>query len=275
MIHLAAVQAAFPELRDVTVLVESGQKHVLLATRNGAEVVLKLIKPNQNAEAVRREILAVANLNRSYIPPVIDSGLRKIESHERLYIIEPRVNGESYRDRLVREPKPSVDFVIQLADFLLRACCDFESLKIVHRDLKPENLLIEVGGKVWVIDFGIARLLDATSLTPTRQRFGKFTPGYGAPEQLRNLKAQINARADLFSVGVVLYESLAGFQPYYVGTQDEMEVIRRVTEDDLPHLVLPVNQAFADFVMFLCARFPSRRPQTAADALQCFQAVAS
>ncbi|RIL04967.1 MAG: serine/threonine protein kinase [Proteobacteria bacterium] len=270
MIDLAALREAFAELENLAVLAESGQKQVLRASRAGTDVVLKLIKPGQEAEAVQREIQAVANLNCDYVPQVLDSGKRKIGSEERLFIVEPYIAGESYRQQLQREPKPPLDFVVRLADVLLRACCDFEAQGIVHRDLKPENLLIGVEGKIWIIDFGIVRVLDATSITPTHRAFGKFTLGYGAPEQMRNLKPQIDARADLFSIGVILYESLCGFQPYYQGKHDQMDVVRHVTDQDLTPLVLPQAQGFVDFVMVLCARFASRRPQTARQALEWF-----
>lgn len=75
-----------------------------------------------------------------------------------------------------------------------------------------------------IIDFGIVRFLDMESLTQTSQRFGPCTPGYGAPEQMRNLKAQINIRADLFSVGVVAYEALKGHNPYTRDKRDILEI---------------------------------------------------
>ena len=160
--------------------------------------------------------------------------------------------------------------VLDLAETLLKGCADFAASGLVHRDLKPGNILLDEGGKIWIIDFGIVRVLDAVSLTPTNQQFGKFTLGYGAPEQMRNLKRQIDCRSDLFSVGVILYESLCGYHPYYQGTSDPFEVMRRITGADLPELEVREAPLLGSLVMSLASRFPSRRPQTPAQALDRF-----
>jgi serine/threonine-protein kinase len=270
MTDVTELRASFAELGDITMFAESGQKEVLRATLNGAPVVLKIIKPGQAPESVRREIAAVAGLNCDYVPAVLASGVRSVGGVDRLYIIEPYVAGGSYRQHLQREPTPPLAFVVRLADILLRACRDFEARGLVHRDLKPENILVGSDGKIWIIDFGIVRVLNAASMTPTHLAFGKFTLGYGAPEQMRNLKPQIDARADLFSVGVILYESVCGYQPYYHNRHDQMDIMRSVMDQDLPPLALPTAQAFADFIMALCSRFASRRPQSASQALEWF-----
>jgi len=274
MTDLAAIRESFPELESLAELADSGQRHVFRACRAGEDVVLKLIKPTQEPEVIRREIEAVARLSCDYVPPVLESGVKAIGGESRLYLIEPFISGESYEQRLQREPRPSLLFVIELARVLLRACVEFAAQGLVHRDLKPGNILVGDDGKIWIIDFGIVRLLDAVSLTPTHLQFGKFTLGYGAPEQMRNLKPQIDARADLFSIGVILYESLCGYQPYYRAARDQLEVMRRIVGTDLVALELPEAQPFADFVMSLVARFPSRRPQTPTQALEWFAEAA-
>lgn len=272
MIDLAILRAAFVELESLTPLAvaASGQKQVLRANRDGVDVVLKVFRPGEHAEVVTREIGSVAKLNCDYVPTVLDSGSRRIGAENRLYLVEPYIEGESYRERLQKESKPSLEFVINLARVLLRACCDFEAQGIVHRDLKPENILVGVDGKIWIIDFGIVRILDATSITATHAPFGKFTLGYGAPEQMRNIKTQIDVRADLFSIGVILYESLSGAHPFCDGRRNFLEIVHQLANENLPPLALSGAQPFADLVMSLSARFPSRRPQSAQQALAWF-----
>lgn len=277
MLDLRAVIAAFPALTHLVPLgTPSGQKEVLSGRLENEEVVLKLIKKSsQDRSRTDREITAATRLTCAYVPRVIEQGQRAVGNEERIYIIEQRIDGVTYRDLLRQEPKRSTREVLQILDTLLRACEDFEAARMVHRDIKPENLIIDSSGKLWVIDFGIVRFLDETSLTPTGARLGLFTPGYGAPEQVRNLKTEIDIRADFFSVGVVAYEALNGANPYRAGNPDPLEVINRVLSRDLPSLSIPGDPQgeLAAFIGALTARYPSRRPQTAAEALRWFTPI--
>ena len=75
-----------------------------------------------------------------------------------------------------------------------------EACKIVHRDIKPENIIVTSAGKIFFLDFGIARILGLPTLTKTEAIVGPHTPGYAAPEQFNDLKSDIDSRADLFSI---------------------------------------------------------------------------
>ena len=277
MLDLAAVAAAFPQLTGLAPLGSpSGQKEVLRAELGTENVVLKLIKKNPlDQSRTEREITAAVKLSCSYVPRVFEQGQRAVGTEDRVYIIEQRIDGDTYRAQLRRAPKRPVSEVLGIMETLLLACMDFETVKMVHRDIKPENLMVDSTGKLWVIDFGIVRFLDEVSLTPTGNHFGLFTPGYGAPEQVRNLKTDIDIRADLFSIGVVAYEALNGSNPYIVGKRDPLEVINHVLTRDLTPLVIPGDSDgdLADFIAELTARYPSRRPQSAAEALQWFTPV--
>ncbi len=277
MLDLAAVAAAFPSLSHLVPLgTPSGQKEVLRAELGGEHVVLKLIKKNPlDLSRTEREITAAVKLSCSYVPRVFEQGQRTIGTEDRIYIIEQRIDGETYREQLRHLPKRSVSEVLKIVDTLLMACMDFEAAKMVHRDIKPENIMIDTNDKLWVIDFGIVRFLDEISLTPTGNHFGLFTPGYGAPEQVRNLKTEIDIRADLFSVGVVAYEALNGSNPYHAGKSDPLQVINHVLTRDLPLLSIPGDPSgdLAAFLAALTARYPSRRPQSASEAHQWFVPV--
>lgn len=277
MLDLAAVAAAFPQLTGLAPLGStSGQKEVLRAELQGEGIVLKLIKKNaQDQCRTEREIAAAVKLACSYVPRVLDHGQRTIGSEDRVYIVEERIEGETFRERLRRAPRQSVSEVLGILDTLLLACIDFEAAKMVHRDIKPENLMVDAAGKLWVIDFGIVRFLDDVSLTPTGNHFGLFTPGYGAPEQVRNLKTEIDIRADLFSVGVVAYEALNGSNPFHDGKRDPLAVINHVLARELPPLTIPGDHtgALSGFLAALTARYPSRRPQSATEAHQWFAPI--
>lgn len=277
MIDVASVKEAFPELEELAALPvpRSGQKEVLLGKRraNGEQIVLKLIKPSATGgERTVREIEAVARLKSEFVPRVFEYGKRRIGADERVFLVEQFVAGGNYRELLRSTPKPPLKRVLQLGTVLLQACVDFERTQIVHRDIKPENIMVGDDQKVWVIDFGLVRLLDMESLTATEQHFGPCTPGYGAPEQVRNLKSQIDVRADLYSIGLVLYESLNGSNPHLVGKADVLEVIRSMESRDLPSLT-GVDSELDAFVCALAARFPSRRPQSASEAVDWFTPI--
>ncbi|MCP4545373.1 MAG: serine/threonine protein kinase [bacterium] len=275
MLDPSALRAAFPELNSLEFLAESGQKYVFRAQKDGRSVVLKIVRADQDQERIDREIHAVAKLSCNYVPVILESGQRPVGDKTWTFLVEEFVEGESYRAVLQRQPVQPLGDVLRLATALLSACCDFEVQQMVHRDIKPENLLIGPNGKIWIIDFGIVRLLQLTSATLTQQRFGLFTPGYGAPEQVRNLKPKIDARADLFSVGIVLYEALHGSNPYLSGKGNVLEIVQDLCNRDLPRLTIPgdIGGKLSEFVASLCARFPSRRPPNAREALQWFREI--
>lgn len=265
--------AAFPELSNIRrVETPSGQKFVFMALREGVDVVLKVIRPYRGAaERADREILAGNILCSSYVPAILDHGVRNIGGCEMRYILESLINGETLERKLAAQPTQPLDFVLRLTSALLCACRDFEAVSIVHRDIKPGNLIIDPGGKVWVIDFGIARHLEMPSLTGTGGP-GLGTWGYAAPEQFRNMKSKINGRADLFSVGIVAYEALTGGHPFARYRDNPLVLLRKMEGEDVPPPAPAAGDdgRFADFICQLAQRYPSRRPQTANDALVWF-----
>jgi len=120
MLDLAAVRAAFPELAALTPLVQSGQKDVLHGERAGEQIVLKILRATTAEAEARmvREIGAVARLRCAYVPPVRDSGRRRIGNDDRNFIVESFMSGETYRDRLSRQPIQPLRDVLSLADVL-------------------------------------------------------------------------------------------------------------------------------------------------------------
>lgn len=269
MIDLGAIAKAFPELSSLTTLsTDTGQRNVLAAERGAEKIVLKLLRPGQDPARTQREIDAVTRVKSDRVPAIYEVGKRDISGTEVFYTIEQRITGQTLASVLKKTPKPDLAFVVNAGDALLEACAAAEAERVVHRDIKPGNLMIDDTGKLWVIDFGIARVLDLPSLTGTASAFGVFSFGYGAPEQIRNVKTEINSRADLFSIGVVMHEMLTGTNLYLNGAKDAMEVIRRMLSLDLPapSHAKNLNGELGLFVSNMASRYPSRRPQNTKEA---------
>ncbi|MEO0376987.1 MAG: serine/threonine-protein kinase, partial [Cyanobacteria bacterium P01_A01_bin.17] len=152
---------------------------------------------------------------------------------------------------------------------LLEALRSAEQKSIVHRDVKPDNIIIDTDGNAWLIDFGLARHLNLESLTATSDYFGACTPGYAPPEQFRNQKKDIDARADLFALGVTLYECIEGKNPFQDQARDVNEVIRRVEKTSLPALSKAKvgDSGFSDLVQSMTRRWPNHRLKTINEAL--------
>src|SRR5881398_658733 len=176
-------------------------------------VAIKVLKPELAAtlgpERFLREIEIAAGLNHPHILPLHDSG----EAGGFLYYVMPFVEGESLRGRLNRERQLPLEDTLQITREVADALSYAHSHDVVHRDIKPENILLQAGHAV-VSDFGIARAITAAGgekLTGTGIAVG--TPAYMSPEQ-GAASARVDERSDIYSLGCVLYEMLAGEPPF-------------------------------------------------------------
>jgi eukaryotic-like serine/threonine-protein kinase len=185
-------------------------------------VALKVLAPELTAsvgpERFIREIRLTARLDHPHILPVLDSG----EDAGRLWYTMPYVEGESLRDRLRRETQLPVDESVRLAGEVADALTYAHRLGIVHRDIKPENILLSQG-HARVADFGVARASDTNGETLTGTGFAVGTPAYMAPEQAAGM---VDPRSDLYALGSVLYEMLAG-EPPYTGPSAQAIIAKR------------------------------------------------
>jgi len=257
----------FPELDQFSLLGTGGQK-IVFAAKHPAEgdVVLKLIHPSQDLESVHREMLAVSQVQSPRVPKILSDGDVDTVLGKCIWIREQRVMGMTVRECVQSGPfAPAL--VLRLGLHMLEALAKAEDVQIVHRDVKPENIIRDESGDFWLLDFGVARHLGLSSLTATASPFGKFTAGYAPPEQFRNLKTTIDARADLFALGVTLYECATGRNPFQAGTL--LETLRKAEKTALPPLVLPIVNAveFRDLVAAMTQKRRDHRPRTASEAL--------
>ncbi len=247
-----------------------GMATVYLAqdVRHDRPVALKVLHPELAAtlgpERFQREIRLAARLQHPHILTVLDSG----ESAGRLWFTMPFIEGESLRDRLNREKQLPLDDALRIARESADALEYAHQHGIVHRDIKPENILLS-GNHALVADFGIARAISADEhLTQTGLAIG--TPAYMSPEQSAGDRA-LDARTDVYSLGVVLYEMLVG-EPPFTGPTAQAIVSRRMTEAPRPLRSIreSVPEALEHAVSVALARTPADRFASArkfADAL--------
>jgi len=201
-----------------------GMAHVFLAhdLKLDRPVALKALRPELAAvlggDRFLREISLAAKLEHPHILGIYDSG----EADGVLYYVMPYVEGESLRDRLAREKQLPVNEALQISREVADALSYAHARGVIHRDIKPENILLEAGHAV-VADFGIAKAVDQAGgerLTETGLALGP--PGYMSPEQAAGGR-DLDGRSDLYSLGCVLFEMLAG-RPPFVGASAESVV---------------------------------------------------
>ncbi|MEE8193692.1 MAG: serine/threonine-protein kinase, partial [Gemmatimonadales bacterium] len=196
--------------------------------KHNRKVAVKVLRPELAAalgsERFLREIEIAAALTHPHILPLHDSG----EAGGFLYYVMPYIEGDSLRDRLVREKQLPVEDALQIARDVAAALSDAHSRDVIHRDIKPENILLSAGEAV-VADFGIARAITAAGgdqLTETGVSIG--TPAYMSPEQATG-EGQVDGRSDIYSLGCMLYEMLAG-EPPHMGPTVQAIIAKRITE---------------------------------------------
>jgi eukaryotic-like serine/threonine-protein kinase len=238
----------------------------------GRPVAIKTI--NMSADLAERadhearflqEAKAAGGLSHPNVVTVYDVG----RENDLLYMAMELLDGEELRDVLARGDLPLVtviDIAAQVADGLAFA----HERGVVHRDIKPSNIMVMRGGVAKIMDFGIARIRTSDIKTQTGLRLG--SPRYMSPEQL--LGQGIDRRADIFALGVVLYEMLAGIAPF--GGDDVQEVMFRVASFDppTPSRINPAVPTVLDLVVARAiAKDPAKRYQDAQELAQDLRAA--
>jgi eukaryotic-like serine/threonine-protein kinase len=244
---------------------QGGMATVYLAhdLRHERDVAIKVLHPELGAalggDRFLAEIRTTARLQHPHILPLLDSGT----ADGLLYYVMPYVSGETLRARLVREQQLPLDDALRIAREVADALEAAHSLGIIHRDIKPENILLQRGHAV-VADFGIALAVQQAGgqrMTQTGLSLG--TPQYMSPEQAMGEKT-IGVRSDIYALGAVTYEMLAG-DPPFTGSSVQAIVARVLTEKPTPLHTLrdTIPPGVEHAVLTALAKLPADRFATA------------
>lgn len=218
--------------RVVSEIGHGGMGSVFLGERTDGEykhqVAIKVVRPGLDTADVRRRFLherqILAGLEHPYIARLIDGGTTPDGLP---FLVMEYVQGEpitEYAKRL------SLNDRLRLFQKVCEAVAYAHRSLVIHRDLKPSNMFVTADGQPKLLDFGIAKLLDDTgSSDGTLTNFGAFTPDYASPEQIRG--GPITTASDVYSLGVILCEMLAGTSPYRFETRSPDELVRVICEE--------------------------------------------
>ncbi len=239
------------------------------------EVAIKVLAEQLSsvvgAERFKREIDVMAKLVHPGIVALFDSG----EADGRLYYVMPLVSGETLRERLVRERRLKMEDVAAWGADIADALAYAHGLGIVHRDVKPENIFT-IGGRALLSDFGIARVVHdvavpSASLTTAGMVIGTAT--YMSPEQVTG-EVEVGGQSDLYSLGCVLYELLAGVPPF-VATTPMGVLAKHLSESPraLKEHDVRISPAMDAIVMQLLAKNPKDRPGGAVEVARALRSA--
>jgi serine/threonine-protein kinase len=215
MPEIDALNAALPgEIELSRVIYVGGQRSVYEASVEGERRVLKLMAVTDR-ERTEREVSTAKGFDHPNLSRILDEELGEVtvDGEDYVYFTEQFVEGETLAERTA--PMDACE-ALTLAEQLISAVTYlWEQHHIVHRDIKPLNIMVKPDGTCVLLDIGVARHQDLTTLTNVAADHQPGTLGYLAPEQLAPLKGrEIDFRADLFAIGIVVYQQISGKLPF-------------------------------------------------------------
>lgn len=264
--------------RIVRPLGAGGMATVYLAEdlRHDRKVAFKVLRPDFAATLGSRrfleEIRIAANLTHPHIMPVHDSG----EAAGLLFYVMPFSREESLREWIDREGELPVEDAVTLLEEIVDAVGHAHSHGVVHRDIKPGNVLLQ-GGHAMIVDFGVAKALSEVASRSdgesTAEGMAIGTPAYMAPEQAA-ADPSVDHRADLYAIGILAYELLAGRPPFGGGTAPSI-LTRQITEAPVPVHVHrdTVTTELSEWVMRCLQKKPADRWKSAGEMLTALRAL--
>jgi len=232
-----------------------GEVYLANDTELGRRVAIKFLPAHYSrepdaAKRFRREAKAAAALNHPNIITIHDVG-----THDgRQYIVMEHVDGETLA-KVIKRGDITLQRALEIASQIFDGLAAAHDAGIIHRDVKPENVLIDRQGRVRILDFGLAKLHGASVITAEESTVG--TAAYMSPEQARG--AEVDARSDLFSAGVVLYEMVTGRRPF-AGEHREAVVYAILHEEPQP--LRRYNGQVGDGLERVVSKLLAKEPQS-------------
>jgi eukaryotic-like serine/threonine-protein kinase len=239
-----------------------GVVYLALDTRLGRRVALKFLRPEwcEDDLAVRRFVREAQAGSAAQHPSICTIHGLETTADDQFFIVMAYYEGQTLKQRL-QEGALGVDVAVNAAAQIAEGLAAAHARGVVHRDVKPGNLLMSSEG-IKILDFGVARLADSLQLTIDGFLLG--TPAYMAPERLRGEEA--DARSDVWSVGVVLYEMVTGVTPFRGAHPDAVSfAIRNDPPPSLAERAVGVSAELENAVMRALRKDPRERFQSARD----------
>ncbi len=257
-----SIQDTYQILEDIG---KGGMAQVYKAVQNslGRVVAIKEIKPAiaaspEMVERFKREARTAASLVHENIVQVYNFGEQKKSG---LFIVMEYVEGQDLKSLIAKSDRINPGIAAIIGREIARALAFAHSKGLIHRDVKPGNVMLSTGGEVKLMDFGIVREADS-DLTSTGALMG--TPSYMAPEQF--LGEKVSPAADLFSLGVVIYEALTGEKPFRADSDTSLSKAIRTEKEKKVRTINPQVPGRLQKIVHQCLKKdPLKRPQTAED----------
>lgn len=199
------------EFKVIKPLRSGGQGAVFLIEHpKFGETVLKIIQPEYQIRT-EREIETLSKIDNPATLKILESDYINVRGQRSLFTVTPYINGKDLEERIGTDGRLDELQIKQLLGSIAGVLDILWGERVVHRDIKPANILVDSDGRYILIDFGIARHLEETSITKTGFAIG--TPGYMSPEQSYGNKL-LTVKSDIFSLGITSYEALCGAHPF-------------------------------------------------------------
>lgn len=210
-----AIKTHFTELNIKEYLDSGGFKDVFLAEENGEQFVLKLLPVNRRHQLrrARREADAMQKIESDVFVDLLDYYEDEIGIKRSFVIYEEYIPGKTLK-QVIEDGDHSLELALETTWDILNVLDEIQEIPLIHRDIKPSNIMVQPDGQIRLLDVGIARHEEKDSLTPDHADRGPATRQYAAPEQLENRKEEQSIRTDIFSLGIVFFETITGEHPF-------------------------------------------------------------